>query len=1051
MHKKFLLLIVVALFMQVAADAQTCISIVKPADTLTMPCTLACTNFTIKVPGLHANNTYSVQSNTYNPYPFINANTPVGFIDGEDGMSDTITLPFPFSLYDSAYNKMVIAVDGFITFNKSLAKTSSVFYGLGYPALPHTFHPEATIVAIKEDLWLTAPTAIATTKVDTITLGSAPCRKFVISWNNIPQFFCTSNMVTTQIVLYEGSNIVETYIKNRSQCLSGEGPSSFIMGMQNWTRNAAIAPPGRSQSTVALSNESWKYSPTGPAFLFQQSKLFLNGVLQGVGDTTRINSDSLSVYFSGVCPAPGEVQNLKIITTYKLATNSPQLFVVTDSIVVKKLPCTPLSFTTQLTNPTCFGGTNGKIVIHASGGVSPYTFSINGTNYFTDSTFSNLSAGTYTLYTKDNAGTIVSSSATLTAPSAVAGTTTITNVLCNGGSTGSITVNASGGTPSYQYSLNGGTFQVSNVFSGLTANTYSIIIKDANNCTTTISATATQPTAVNATAVTVNVLCNGGATGSITVTATGGTPGYQYALNGGTYQASNLFSGLTANTYSISVKDANNCVFTFNATITQPAAAVNATIASSNVLCNGGATGSITVNATGGTPGYQYALNGGTYQASNIFNGLIAGTYSVTVKDANNCTKLVSNIVITQPANALSATRVFANALCFGGSTGSITITATGGTPGYQYALNGGGYQGSNIFSGLAAGSYSVTVRDANNCTVNISPIVISQPVVLTASVVTQGAGCGVIPSGSITVTANGGTPAYQYALNGGTYQASNFFSGLAGGNYSVAVKDANGCTAGIEAIVGASFNLVVSTINDATLCAGTSIPLTTTSNGTSFSWSPATGLNNSGAQSPIASPTTFTRYIVTASLGPCTAKDTVNISVNPLPSVNAGADITLILGDEANINAIASPGIYLWTPSTGLSSTNSLITKAKPTLTTTYTLRATNDQGCTATDDVLVTVLPDCFKPANAFTPNGDGINDKWQVLVGGSCTKSVDVTVFNRNGSIVFEGKNYNNSWDGTYSGKGLPDGTYYWVIKLVYLDGRYISAKGSVTILR
>ena len=1036
--------------MQNLAIAQTCIGITKPTDTIVMPCTQNCTDFFVKVPGIHANTGYSVQSITYNPFPFINANTGVGFLDGEDGISDTITLPFPFALYDSAYDKMVIAVDGFITFNKNLAKTSSVFNGLGYPALPHVLHPEAMITAITEDLWLTAPAAIATTKVDTITVGSAPCRKFIISWNDVPQKSCTGQRVTAQIVLYEGSNRVETYIKNRPQCADAEGQTSFIMGMQNWARNTAVAPPGRAQSTVAVSNEAWGYSPNGAGFLFETSQLFVNGVFYGDADVTPLGSDSLTLTFYEVCPDVGQTLVPHIVTTYKLATNSSQRFVLNDSIVIKKLTCTPLSFTSQLTNPTCFAGTNGSITIHASGGVSPYTFSINGTNYFTDSTFTNLAAGTYTLYTKDNSQTVITNTATLTAPTAIAGTTTIVNVLCNGASTGSITVNASGGTGTYQYNLNGGTYQASNIFSGLAANTYSINIKDANNCIKNISATLTQPTAITASATVVNVLCFGGNTGSITVNASGGTGTYQYNLNGGTFQVSNSFGGLTATTYTVGIKDANNCTATIIASVFQPESGVNATVTTANPVCNGAATGTITITAAGGAPGYQYALNGGTYQASNVFSGLIAGTYSITVKDANNCTKTVTNIVITQPT-AVSATRVFANVLCFGGNTGSITITATGGTPGYQYALNAGPYQGSNVFAGLVAGTYSVTIRDANNCTFTITGIVVSQPTPLSATTVTQGAGCSVIPSGSITVTASGGTPAYQYAFNGGTYQASNIFSGLAGGNYSISVKDANGCTFSTTATVAASFNLTVSTINDATICSGTSITLTTVSNGTSFSWTPATGLSSSTAQSPIATPTTFTQYIVTASLGPCTARDTVNISVNLTPAVNAGADQVLILGDEATINATASPGIYLWTPSTGLSSTNTLFTKAKPTVTTAYTLRVTTDQGCTATDDVTITVLPNCVNPVNVFTPNGDGINDTWQVLTGGNCTRSVEVTVFNRNGSVVFHSTNYNNAWDGTYNGKGLPDGTYYWVIQYVYLTSRVVTAKGNVTILR
>ncbi|HMD01175.1 MAG TPA: gliding motility-associated C-terminal domain-containing protein, partial [Ferruginibacter sp.] len=430
--------------------------------------------------------------------------------------------------------------------------------------------------------------------------------------------------------------------------------------------------------------------------------------------------------------------------------------------------------------------------------------------------------------------------------------------------------------------------------------------------------------------------------------------------------------------------------------------------------------------------------------------GLTAGTYSVWIKDANGCTFTLQNVIITQPP-ALTATRVFANVLCFGGNTGSITVTAGGGTPAYQYSVNGGSYQASNVFSNLVAGTYSVTVRDNNNCTFTIGEITISQPAALLATASTQGGGCGTSSTGRITVTASGGSPAYQYALNGGAYQSSNVFNNLAGGSYNVSVKDANNCTFSFFVEVQGTFNPTVSTINDASICAGSSIVLTTVSNAASFSWSPSAGLNNSSIQSPTASPTTNTQYIVTATLGPCTAKDTVNITVSPSPTVNAGPDLTLIAGEEADIQATASAGTYLWTPATGLNSTTTVLTRAKPSVTTTYTLKVTNDAGCSATDDVLIVVMPDCFKPMNAFTPNGDGINDKWLVTAGQGCARALDVTVFNRNGAVVFHDANYLNTWDGTYGGKGLPDATYYYVIKVEYITGRYYLAKGNVTILR
>ncbi len=317
-----------------------------------------------------------------------------------------------------------------------------------------------------------------------------------------------------------------------------------------------------------------------------------------------------------------------------------------------------------------------------------------------------------------NGCTSSTGSITITQNAVVAFTSAKTNVLCYGASTGSITVSATGGTAAYTYSINGGTYQSSNVFSNLAAGTYSIVVKDVNGCVSAAgSVTITQPAApVTYTTTQVNVLCNGASTGSITVTATGGTGAYTYSINGGTCQASNVFSNLAAGTYTIMAKDANGCTSgTGSVTIIQNAV-VAFTSAKTNVNCYGASTGSITVSATGGTAAYTYSINGGTYQSSNVFSNLPAGTYSIVVKDANSCTSDAGSVTITQPAAALSFTTAQTNVTCFGASTGSITVTAAGGTPAYTYSINGGTCQSSNVFSGLAAGTYTIYVKDANGC-----------------------------------------------------------------------------------------------------------------------------------------------------------------------------------------------------------------------------------------------------------------------------------------------------------------------------------------------
>jgi gliding motility-associated-like protein len=175
-------------------------------------------------------------------------------------------------------------------------------------------------------------------------------------------------------------------------------------------------------------------------------------------------------------------------------------------------------------------------------------------------------------------------------------------------------------------------------------------------------------------------------------------------------------------------------------------------------------------------------------------------------------------------------------------------------------------------------------------------------------------------------------------------------------------------------------------------------------------------------------------------------------VTTFPGITVNAGFDQSIIVGDQAQLGGTANQtgATYLWTPPTNLSATNILNPIASPQVTTTYTLTATSPQGCRASDDVVINVLPYCVKPMEAFSPNGDGINDLW-LITNGSCLREASAQVFNRYGAKVFEDQSYKNNWDGTYNGKPLPDGTYYFVLSYRLINGKTVYLKGNVTILR
>lgn len=307
--------------------------------------------------------------------------------------------------------------------------------------------------------------------------------------------------------------------------------------------------------------------------------------------------------------------------------------------------------------------------------------------------------------------------------------------------------------------------------------------------------------------------------------------------------------------------------------------------------------------------------------------------------------------------------------------------------------------------------------------------------------------------TGSITVAGSGGTLPYEYSINNGTtWQTSNSFTGLVAATYNVRIRTTGSTciSAAMPVTVAFNNNIAMNAVAGASVCLGGTFTPTVTSNATSYSWSPTAGVSNPSISNPVLSPTATTTYTVTGTLGSCTAQQTLTVTVFPGVTVNAGADANLIAGDVYQLQGTGSSGIYLWTPSTGLSATNILDPLATPATTTTYRLQITNSQGCVGTDDVTLTVIPYCVKVMEAFTPNGDGINDRW-LVTNGNCITNIKASVFNRYGSKVFESNDYKNNWEGLYEGKHLPDGTYYYVIQFTLINGKQVILKGNLTILR
>ena len=406
-----------------------------------------------------------------------------------------------------------------------------------------------------------------------------------------------------------------------------------------------------------------------------------------------------------------------------------------------------MSATTSQTNISCNGGSNGTASIVVTGGTAPYTYSWSPSGG-TAATASGLAAGTYTVTVTDANACTITRTVTITQPTAISGTTVVTNIACNGGSTGAINLTPTGGSAPYTFNWGGGITTEDRT--GLSAGTYTVTITDANGCTGTVNATVTQPTAMSATVSQTNVSCNSGSNGTASIVVTGGTAPYTYSWSpsGGTAATA---SGLAAGAYTVTVTDANACTITRTVTITQPTA-MSAMTAQTNISCNGGSNGTASIVVTGGTAPYTYSWSPSGETAATA-TGLSAGTYTVTVTDANACT-ITRTVTITQPASAVSGTTVVTNIACNGGSTGAINLTPTGGTA--PYTFNWGGGITTKDRTGLAAGTYTVTITDANGCTGTVTATVTqSSAVAAPTGVATQSFNAGDTLSALVVVGQN--------------------------------------------------------------------------------------------------------------------------------------------------------------------------------------------------------------------------------------------------------------------------------------------------------
>lgn len=456
-----------------------------------------------------------------------------------------------------------------------------------------------------------------------------------------------------------------------------------------------------------------------------------------------------------------------------------------DNLTVTVNPSPDMTLTGQ--DADCNGAATGAIMLTTS---APPPLAFQWTNNATTQDIADLPAGNYsvTLTAGNNCQAIAGLD--IHEPPVLDLNVTPANATC-GQANGSATASASGGTPNYTYAWsNNAAGQINN---GLAAGSYAVTATDANGCTAVETFVITNSDGPGLSTTTTDATCNGGSNGSITLTVSGGTAPLTFNWSNGD-DTPNI-SGLPAGTYTVTVTDGNNCEAVTSATVGQPNP-LTAAVTPANSLC-GQDNGTAQAVAQGGAGPYTFNWSNGA--TGSLISGLAAGTYDLTVTDANLCTFQTSTVVADEGGPTLTADSTPAD--CAGTATGSISVTLTGGAGPYLFEWNTGA--DSQNLSNIPAGIYSLTVTDANDCQAFITATVTEpDPAVIDDLQPTPPSTVGG-SDGQLAFNLSGGSPPYSYFWSGpstgnGTLPGpgAGLIANLPAGNYTLGAIDANGCPA---------------------------------------------------------------------------------------------------------------------------------------------------------------------------------------------------------------------------------------------------------------
>lgn len=746
------------------------------------------------------------------------------------------------------------------------------------------------------------------------------------------------------------------------------------------------------------------------------------------------------------------------------------------SISVSDGTCTLDSLVSLRTNPgptieildardlVC-GEENGFIAVKVLNATNPnyiYEFD-NGTDNIqsaptTDDqySYSQFTEGIWNIIVSDGDGCLADTAIELSILPDIAITNVIIDSVYCGQNDGAFTIIASSGSLPIEYSLSSdfSTSQGNGFFSGLTAGSYTVYLRDARFCRDTIQIDLTNIYGVILDSIsTVNPTCLDH-NGEITIHVSDGAPPYFYSVdNGLNFQTGNHFSGLHDETYEILVIDAAGCIVTASVTLVEEGS-LNLEISLIPVNCNT-VNGEIHLLAIGGDNNFTYTIDNGASQSntSGIFTSLFSGFYEVSVEDGQGCIAY-DNIFIDSLATLVIDSIHTTEANC-GTADGAIQFFANGGQFPYEYSIDDGfTYSTSSLFENLTEGSYSIVIRDSLNCTDSSNVEILANTQISISSIILSDPNCG-DSSGSAIIFVENATLPLQYILNSIDTNSYGSFDDLNAGDYTIQVIDSSLCTT--DSIFTLVDSLVANptsiTIDDFSTCMDSVIISANDPSPSSGLWTSLSSTSN--IISPNDSVTTAydltlgeNQFVWTISNGICpNTSDTLTIGFVDEVIVDAGEDeykfavVPVLLIASSNII-----GDYSWTPSQYLTDPTIYNPIAQVDESTQFIVNVSNEFGCFGVDSMWIYIANE-IEYASAFTPDGDGNNDTW-IINNIEFFPGATVTIMNRYGNIVFESTGYAEAWDGKYDGKDVPVGSYFYIIEL---GSNFETQSGSVSVIR